>query len=268
MTKMIMIGTLLFAAAPAYCDVPEIVAANNQVSAHITSTSMDYTEIGDGSLGSPTGILDTEKGQVPGLSASGSYMDRDSKAYFQMELGYSSGDTNYTGASLSGGGSYGSLLGVSPATLVDLKGRTGMGFEAGDSAMLTPYAELGWHVWHRGVNFGENYTYYHYGIGLIGQVMPAEKLVLSAHLLAGRTSNAYINVKGFFSGPLGDAAYSNAGLAADLALPRQLHARFAMEFIRFRFGRSDFYPYGPAVVWEPDSESRYTVLKFGLGYGF
>ena len=267
MKIILLIGVLLFTAIPALSDESLIVSSNNQFGVDLLSTHMDYTEIGDGSFGTRSGILDSEKGAVHGLSAEGSYMSRASKTYFSLQFSYSLGDTDYTGAPLMGNQPYGSLLGVTPVILVNARGRVGKGFGV-NGILLTPYAELGWHLWHRGVNDGETYSYYHCGIGLLGQETPVRNLVLSAHFLLGRTFYPYIAVKNYFDGPLGDTAYSNAGVAADYALERQLHARLALDFTRFGFGRSAFYPFGTAQVWEPDSTSRYLTLKVGLGYAF
>lgn len=261
-------GVLSLAMAPAWSDQAAIAAANNQVAVHAISTLMDYTEIGNGAYGTSTGILDTEKGRLPGASLSITHMDGDTGLYLSTEAAYARGFTDYTGSPLGGGMPYGSLQGSSTASLIDLKGGVGIGLRAGDSVMFTPYAELAWHLWDRGVNRGETYTYYHAGAGLLGQYTPSESWVISAHLLLGRTFDPYIEVNGYFSGPLGDTAYSNAGVAADYALTRQVHALLSVETTRFRFGMSEYYRIGTGTVWEPDSESRYTLLKLGLGYTF
>lgn len=266
--RTVLTGLLALMSANAFSGVSDIVAANNQVRANLYFTTVDYTEYGDGAYGTRTGILDTEKGPVPGGSVSASYMGSSNKAYASAELGYAGGHTHYTGAPLTGNSPYGSLLGASSATLLDMKARAGKGFEAGKQSLLTPFFEMGWHQWERGVNLGETYTYYHYGIGLLGQVAPAANWVLSAHLLAGRTFESYIVVNGYFAGPLGDAGYTNAGLSADYALTRHIHAAAGLEYTRFRFGRSGFYPFSLGVAWEPASESRYITARIGLGFAF
>jgi hypothetical protein len=51
-----------------------ILAVNNEVALQFISIDYDYAEYGNGLFKSPTGLLDTEKGHVPGFSISAALM--------------------------------------------------------------------------------------------------------------------------------------------------------------------------------------------------
>lgn len=268
----VMAITGLAGASASYAGQSAILAANNQVGVQIISTKVDYTETGSGVFGSPTGTLDTESGHVPGFALSISTMQDLwlGNDYIEAEYDHSHGNTDYIGGLIGPPSTpYGSVTGTSTAVLENYSARYGAGIAFGDKLMLTPYGELGHHEWDRGVNLGEIYTHDYYGIGLLAQYSPASKLVLSANLLAGSTFASNIIVNGVFSGPLGNSTLARAGVAADFAFTRNIHANIGVDYTSFSYGISSFYPYGSSsVAWEPDSKTRYTTARVGLGYAF
>ena len=253
-------------------DISDIKAANNQATIQSISTNVDYTETGNGIFGTQTGTLDTETGAVPGFALSLSMMSRLESEYFAAEYDRSTGETNYTGALQSG--ALGSVLATSSAVLTNFSLRSGKGFALKNKYMLTPYFELGFHKWDRGVNFGETYTHKYYGIGALGEFSPVYKLVLSVKAMAGKTYGSYITVNSGpglngFSGSLGNSTIYKAGLSADYAFMRHFRGNVGVDYTSFSYGMSDVYSVGGAfVVWEPDSKTNYTTLKLGVGYAF
>lgn len=251
----------------------DIYAANDLFLVQASSTRVDYSEYGNGYLGTAIGLLDQEAGPVPGLSLAASGIKvKDGNLYWQAHYGYSSGYTRYTG-SLQGG-TFGSYVGASSAVLMDYGGRLGQAFVVGDAFMLIPYFELGGHEWDRGVNYGEIYTHYYYGPGLLVEHSPADRVVLSVNALYGRTvgSNIVVNsgpLMNGFSGALGNSTLTSLGVAADYAFNAEVHGNVAIEYTRFRYGMSAVFPVGGNfVAWEPDSTTRYVVFKAGLGVAF
>ncbi len=251
-----------------------IVASNNQAGLAYLSTKVDYTETGSGLYGTPTGILDTETGPVSGLAAFVSHMGPEYD-YIHVELDRVNGSTTYTGAFI--GGQFGSVVRQSSATLTDLSGRFGKGFAFGDEFMATPYAELGWHQWDRGVNYGETYNHYYLGIGVLGQYSPAPALVLAANAMLGRTVSSSIAVNGGpgfsgFSGDLGNSPLYRVGAAVDYAFTPQVHGSIALDYTHFSYGMSGVLPgtlNGQRVlIWEPDSTTNYTQVRIGIGIAF
>ncbi len=251
----------------------DIIASNNQVGAQYISTHVDYTENGNGMFGTQTGVLDTERGRVPGFALSASAMWGEDNSYMRAEFSRNSGHTSYIGAPL-GGGPYGSAFGTSAATLLDGSMRFGTGYSMSGSEMATLYAEIGAHQWDRGVNFGEVYKHAYYGLGLMGQYSPASRLVFSAEALVGHTFGSHISVAGplGFSAALGNSYLYKAGLAVDLELTRHFHVNGGVDYTSFKYGvsgvRTATNPAGTFVVWEPDSSTKYITARLGLGYSF
>ena len=254
----------------AFAGTSDIKAANNQVGFQLLSTHVDYTETGDGIL-APPGTLDTEKGSVPGYALAISTMQDLwlGNDYIEAQYDHASGNTEYVGGLLGPPPTpYGSVVGTSGATLTNYSARYGAGFIVNDQSMLTPYLELGHHEWDRGVNLGELYTHNYYGIGVIGQYTPADRLVLSARAMFGSTFGSNIAINGAFSGALGNSALFKAGAGADYALVQNLHATLDVEYTSFNYGISALYPLGGYYVWEPDSSTKYTTVRIGLGAAF
>ena len=244
----------------AFAGTSDIKAANNQAGFQLLSTHVDYTETGDGIL-APFGTLDTEKGSVPGYALAISTMQDLwlGNDYIEAQYDHASGNTEYVGG----------LLGPPPTPYGSVvSARYGAGFIVNDQSMLTPYLELGHHEWDRGVNLGELYTHNYYGIGVIGQYTPADRLVLSARAMFGSTFGSNIAINGAFSGALGNSALFKAGAGADYALVQNLHATLDVEYTSFNYGISALYPLGGYYVWEPDSSTKYTTVRIGLGAAF
>lgn len=258
-------------------DIADIHAANNQVSLKAISTNFDYTETGDGRLGTKTGILDTETGGVPGfmISAAVSKNLIFKGDYLGVDFSKTNGNTNYVGSYQ--GGNYGDLRTTSSANTTDLAVRYGKSFDVSKEASITPYAEFGYHEWGRGVNSGETYTHKHYGVGVLAQYSPMQKLVLSANAMIGNTLDSSISVNAIdtrvsaFSEGLGNSTITKFGVAADYAFTKSLHGQVGLNRTSFDYGA------GVAVnntgtsggkMWEPSSSTTLINTEIGLGYAF
>jgi hypothetical protein len=255
------------ASAPNY-----IISSNNQFSVDYTQVNFGYKEIGNGILGPPGVKLDTEGGWVPGVSVSLSLM-RDfgglSNLYFSARYSYFSGETNYTGA-LIGGGPFGSVLAKDGATVNDVDVRLGKGFALGPNAMITPFFGIGYQDWDRAVNAGEDYTHGYYGAGVLLQVSPFSRLVLSADGLVGETFGSHIDVNAVppvlpgFSGALGNSTIYKLGLSADYAVTKVLHVNAGLEYENFSYGMYCC----TAGFGEPDSRTSNLTFRVGAGIAF
>lgn len=272
-------GCTLFSLT-AFAGTSDIKASNNQIGIQTISTTVDYTETGNGIFGTHTGTLDTETGHVPGSAVFISAMNTVDNQYFEAQYDHSSGHTTYTG-SLQGG-TFGSVVDNSGALLVNYSARFGQGFVIDSIGsndfvpfMLVPYFELGHHKWDRGVNYGELYTNNYFALGTLWQFSPENStLVISLNLMLGTTYGANIVVNSGpgltgFSGALGNSTIYRGGLSADYAFVKHLHGNVGLEYTSFAYGISAVYPAGGSVVqWEPDSRTNYTTFKLGLGYAF
>lgn len=256
----------------AFADTRDILASNNQVTAQLLVTYVDYKEVGNGFMGTSTELLDSEKGPVPGVAFSITVMDEPENIYFHGGYDRSSGHTHYVGSYI--GGTYGSLVSTTSVTLSNYDARIGKGFEFADAYMLTPYLEMGGHNWTRWINYGETYIHSYAGLGLLAQYSPMNKLVFSANGLAGRNFGSKIQVNGGpmmdgFSGDLGNSMLYRLGLAADYAFTKMIHGNVAMDYMSFKYGMSAAFPVGGGfVAWEPDSKTWYASFKMGLGVAF
>ena len=273
------LGCMLFS-AHTFAGTSDIKASNNQISIQTISTTVDYTETGNGTLGTATGTLDTETGDVPGSAVFISAMTPNDNQYFEAQYDHSRGHTTYTGSYI--GGTFGSVVSNSSALLVNYSARYGKGFvidSIGPNTfvpfMLTPYIELGRHKWDRGVNYGEIYTNDYFALGTLWQFSPVNStLTISANIMLGTTfrSNIVVNSgpgASGFSGTLGKSTVYKGGLSADYAFAKHFHGNVGIEYTSFAYGMSAVYPAGGSLVqWEPDSRTNYTTLKLGLGYAF
>lgn len=258
-----------------YAGVNTILAADNQVAIHYVSTDVDYGETGNGVLGTSTGLLDTEKGAVPGFGIDISLMGNKliSNGYLRIGISSVKGHTNYVGA-LIGGGPYGSVVSTSTATITDFNLRLGKGFSLGSNFIFTPFLEVGDHQWDRGVNLGELYKHDYYAAGALAQTSVAHSLVLSVNGMIGNTFNSSIDVNGYpfgFSTSLGNSMIWRVGASADYAISGHFHVDAGIDYTRFKYGISALIPVPGlpgAYMWEPDSSTKYTTVKAGIGYAF
>jgi hypothetical protein len=280
LNKIVSSMCFMLFSANIFAGASDIATSNNQISLQAISTNVDYTETGNGTLGTATGTLDTEKGDVPGYGISISTMTGDGNAYFEAGYDRSNGQTNYTGSFM--GGTFGSAVAISNATLTNFNARYGKGFlvdKIGASSvlpfMLTPYVELGSHQWDRGVNYGETYTNDYVGIGTLWQFSPVVgKLVVTANAMYGTTFRSNIAVNSGpglsgFSGALGSSSIYKLGISADYAFMKHLHGNVGIDYTSSSYGVSAVYPVGGGTVaWEPDSRTNYSLFKLGIGYAF
>lgn len=254
----------------AYAGEHAILAANNQLKFQYVSTYVNYGETG-GIFGAPSGLLDTEKGVVPGFGFDFSLMKNGltDNGYLDIEISNVKGHTNYVGGLISPPTPYGSVVSTSGATITDYSLRLGKGFWLGDDFIFTPFLEVGHHYWDRGVNYGETYKHNYYGAGALAQTS-FDSLVVSVNGMIGRTFGPSISVNfpapiGFSAG-LGNSMIWRVGGAIDYAVSGNLHFNAGVDYTRFKYGHSGLN--GPFGAYEPDSSTKYTTVKAGVGFAF
>jgi hypothetical protein len=248
-----------------------IVESNNQIIAEFVEAHLDYSEYA-GAYGTLPGLLDTEKGWVPGFGAKLSVMNSAfvNNAYFEAEFTRSQSRTAYEGGVIGGCG-YGCVLKDDEAIFTDFHNRYGQGFEVQPDFMITPYVEWGYHRWNRAVNAGETYDNYYVGAGGMAQYSPLSRLVLSANAMIGATVGSWIDVNaitGFapaWSDKLGNSLTYDIGGSADYGVTRSLHVTAGLDYAYFKYGAS---PLQPSGFFEPRSATGMTTAKLGLGYAF
>ncbi len=269
LNKLLLTAVCATCSTAVFASITDIKTANNQAAIQYTSTQVNYKE-----TDSNGNTLDTENGAVPGVAVlfttmADWWLGND---YLQVEYSRNSGSTTYIGAPLNGNAPFGSISAQDSAVLIDYDLRYGKGFILQDNVMLTPYVEIGHHEWDRGVNAGETYSNKYYGVGALGQYSPVRKLVFTANAFVGRTYHATIDLSpdpyGILpsgSSDLGSSNLYKIGLGADYALTPNIHLDAGVDYNQFRYGNGIF---GNTIYGEPNSSTRYTTVKLGLGYAF
>jgi opacity protein-like surface antigen len=257
--------------APICPAINDIVRSNNQISLDVIDTHIDYLE-----RDTSGAALDSEKGWVPGARITGSLM-RDvgsiCNVYLMGQFSSIDGHTHYWA---SGGPVTSNTDG---ARVDDFDFRLGKGFNLGPTAMLTPYVGAGTRWWDRFLSgpsgYDEVYKHGYAGGGVLLQVNPISKLVLSADGLVGSTFSPSMTaslVPGGVVIPglagtynLGQKTIYMAGASADFAFTPLLHGNIGIDYTHFAYGMS---PTNPAGFFEPNSRTSTVTVSAGLGLAF
>jgi hypothetical protein len=274
--------------APAYaynvapiCRGGDIVRANNQVSADFVETYINYGPevITPGTFGfaGETGIpLDSEKGWVPGFSVTGSLMNNIGSLcniYLMGRFTGLYGNTQYWASSGP------TLSNTDGAAVNNTDFRLGKGFSLGPNWMLTPYVGTGTNWWDRFLSgpfgYDEKYTHAYVGGGLLLQVSPAPRWVLSADGLVGTTVDSAMTTTTTAGGSsavfpqtykLGSKLMYMAGGSIDYAFSQHWHANVGVEYVHFEYGQSPLSPIDFSL--EPNSTTSYLTVSVGAGFAW
>jgi hypothetical protein len=251
-----------------HADTADIKASDNQIAIQSVSTRVNYTETNGGQT------LDTEVGRVPGGAISVSALWGPENSYIAVRYSHNSGSTKYTGSYIGSGLPYGSVIATDGAKLTDYSLRLGNGLTFDDPAtsfydvaMVTPFVEFGHHQWFRDLSaYSETYTHNYVGVGILGQLSPTSKLVLSADALVAHMFRQRVtSTQGIFpGGDLGSSAIYRVGLSADYAFAAGFHGNVGMGYTKFNYGASAVYN----GYFEPDSSTSYITYQAGIGYAF
>jgi len=254
-----------------------ILISNNQIIAQAVATHLDYAEYDDGRTGvgvvlPPGTFVDGEKGWAYGAGLKGSVMTNwiVDNFYFMAEGSYQKGTLSYM---------QGPALGVvfqnHNAEFDDFDLRVGKGFAVSPNAMITPFAEYGYHRWVRSVNNGETYQHQYAGAGVMVQVAPVERLVWSVSGMVGSTFDAQLDVAaipaagivGITGLGLGSDLIWKVGTGLDFAITPAWHVSGEATYTEFKYGASATVPQlGPG--YEPNSTSKVWTVKLGVGYSW
>jgi opacity protein-like surface antigen len=252
----------------------DILSANNQAGIAFATTNFDYLETVSGAK------FDSEGGWVPGVNVSLSLMNNMlvNNFYFRADYTHLDGKTDYVGGynetPTSPATPYGSVKAKSPAVVDDIDFRFGKGFELSRNFMATPYLGAGYHDWQRNVGYQEEYTNGYVGAGLMLQWSPINRFVLSANGLVGTTFDSHIVTGGSLpiDVALGESTIYRVGLSGDYALTRSIHVNAGVEYVDFAYGKSAVTVFSDGqhnyYVNEPDSTTKNTTVKVGVGYSF
>ena len=118
----------------------------------------------------------------------------------------------------------------------------------------------------------------YWGVGLLGQISPVSRLVLSLSGLVGHTVGSEINgnavTGGFpivpFNASLGNSAIYKVETSADFAFTPTIHGNVGVEYTHFRYGESAPFVFtaGGNTAIEPDGRTSNVTVRVGLGIAF
>jgi hypothetical protein len=215
---------------------------NRSLSLQAVALGQDYTEYDTQGL-TTDGILDTEKGAIPGWGVQARWQGNVAGLPLWLQAGYqeSRGQTDYQGYLQSG------------ATLTPFSARTGntlteaglaLGVPlkwSGQDAQFIPYLEIGDQRWQRNlVGYGETYQSRSASLGLLTQWRFTPVWTFEASAEIGRLSHAHLNVPPLsFSADLDSAHRWRAGLGLNYQLAARVGIGAHWSQTRWRTQASD-----------------------------
>jgi hypothetical protein len=268
----------------------DIIRANTQISVDFAANYWDYREFNQppangGGLPSPLpqgATLNSERGWMPGVAVTGSYMSDCTSAvpnfYLFARGTYTDGHTSYFNNTVGVGAN-------DPARVWDGDFRVGKGFQVSPNFMITPYIGAGVDSWRRNIvavptgAYIEKYSHGYAGAGLLFQYAAAKGVVLSAYGMGGGTFSSQMNFDGttalnlLLAGPnhtygLGNSATVKAGASIDYAITDNWHWNAGVDYTYFKYGASTQELLPAFGTYEPPSRTSNVTLTTGFGYSF
>ncbi|MDR3424150.1 MAG: hypothetical protein P4M13_03600 [Alphaproteobacteria bacterium] len=254
----VVLCALTFGPMSARADIQTIRDSDSSVWGAFGPSFLNYKEPAEA-----PNLPDSEHGELPSLAAGLGYRGY-KDLYFALEGSASFGDANYNGAYYY----YPTVpfTGTTHEKIATVDGKIGKGFVLGRGAMLTPYLELGYRYWDR--NFGdgdvEDYQNYDTLAGLMLQISPTPRLILSAYGSAGTTFGGQMDASPY-TFKLGDSGIYKIGGKVGFDLTRKLEIFTTLDYDHFRYGQS---PTAADGSYEPNSATEDTTVRVGLGYHY
>ena len=288
---------------------PAILSVNNMLSISYSDLGLNYGEYANNGYnlsligGSSDKYSDTENGFLKGfkLSLSNTFYH----FYNEVNFSYYSGNDTYTGAKQ--GGTFGSVINTTNSKIYNFNYKLGYMIPITHNFVITPYGELGWHIWKRdniGGNNGQNEHYSNWiaMLGILGQYAFTHKLVGDVGFSYGTTFDAQIQANEVdmtsanYNTLTNTWSYSYADTTWGLGsksiyditagLDYRFYGNFNIfgnvKYERFKYGQSALYNYDTEVTvnniyyetlinpstWEPNSVTNEIIYSIGLGYSF
>ena len=270
----------------------DIIRANSQIGVSFAARHMDYAEFNEPAAGGgllanaglPQGAtLNTEKGWLPGVAVTGSYMSDCTSSFFSNIYVYGRGSyfRGETDFWVNGP----NVTAKDPAKIWEGDFRLGKGFQVSPQAMITPYIGGGFHTWNRTISafptgaLIEEYSHGYAGAGLLLQFAMAPGFVVSAYGFGGSTFNSQMDfnpngaVNAALLGPahtftLGNSAIVKAGGSIDYAFTPNWHLNAGVDWTYFKYGASRMELFPPFGTFEPPSRTYNLTATIGIGYSF
>jgi hypothetical protein len=263
------------AVSPAWAgggNLDAIYREDNSAWLSLGGSYLDYTETAGGAT------QDTETGAMTEVRAGVGLLTPPQAApllrnlYLRFEGGYVNGSTNYDGALQNlVTGAKTPYTSTTDNAIWTMSGRVGRALPLGQSAMLIPFAELGYRHWDRNLTgpYGYDEVYQNWDMmaGLMLQMAFRSRWVVSANAAIGSTFNARMDTGGT-QFPLSDALAWRMGAELGYQLSPRLEIFSAVDVSKMGFGASPTEKLSTYYAYEPDSTTYETSFRVGAAYHF
>jgi hypothetical protein len=266
------LGLAAALAPAARADILDIRKADNGLALDAGASYLDYAETSGGST------LDTEKGWLPTVGLSFGMLAFPNapipNLYLHLDARASIGSTAYNGALCDMFGDCVPYQSTTNDQIFTGDLQVGRAFALGRAMMLTPFVEVGYRYWSRDLTgtggYNEDYTNWDAMGGLLAQLSPAPRWVLSFSGAVGKTFGAEMTTDNSVTGAsenftLGSEITWRLQAKAGYRLTERIELTATAEYSTLSYGAS-------AVDWtgtyEPDSTTRQTTLLMGAVWHF
>lgn len=259
-----LLACALFFPLAARADIQTIRSADSEVWASAGESLLNYKE-------SIPITPDGEHGWTPSFAGGVSYLTN-GNWYFALDAAYTFGDDQYSGFYYylnNPNVLYPTKL-TTKESITTVDGKIGRGFTLGKYAMLTPYGEFGFRYWGRQTDAQtEDYQNFDFLFGLMGQVSPVNRLVLSAYGSYGPTFGAQMKSDGVTYN-LGSAGMMKLGGKVGFNLTQRLELFTTLDYDHLHYVKSapEYDQNLGGYFLEPSSHTNDTAWRVGLGYHF
>jgi hypothetical protein len=253
---------------PSWANIGDIRASDRAIEFDVGASSLKYGESPDSAV---LYAHDTETGWMPSLNAGVGWLTPQgtspllSDIYLRLDGQISFGSTHYNGGLQNIFGNVTPYQSTTNDTIFRLSGKVGRAFALNDQVMLTPFADFAYRSWRRELTGTGGYTELYETNealgGLLVQVSPISRLVLSLTGEVGSTLSPYMTTQGFTYNQGSEVVWEVGGKIG-YALTPSFELTGAAQFGGFGFGQS------PVVggAYEPDSYTHQLSLLTGLAY--
>lgn len=290
-----------------------ILSVNNMISVSYPVSGLNYGEYNDGFASSINNkYLDTDNGFTNSFEIN--LASTFNHLYFNENFSYSSGNVAYSGYNQTYGGTvlnsqmiYQPINFTESIKIYNFNWKIGYMLPIADKFVITPYVELGRHIWKRGDNTIQ-YAYYSNWLamaGVLAQYAFTSKLVGDIDFSYGTTFDAQAKENNNASGgsyycqnneistcvpvgiyedavtfDLGSKAMYNLSAGLDYRFYRKFHISANVNYERFKYGQSSTITLAPTAIYNngaleyflhnsvTEPNSVTNEIIYGIGIGY